>query len=98
MPRHKHPIPISMPLTAGVTIEGVFHPRQSGDSTTPPVESYVDPDSLRITGRPDLVALWLDDLSVDANFLFYSEEISDGWLNELASQLREHHEDRDHIL
>jgi len=87
-----------MPLTAGVTIEGVFHPRQSGDRTTPPVESYVDPDSLRITGRPDLVALWILDTGISFCEPTTSKDERGSWIETLASQLREHHEDRDHIL
>ncbi len=84
-----------MCLTAGVVLQGTIHAAQRGDRDTPPVTSYVDPDSLEITGRPDRVALWLIDSNITAPDSLSSEEECAAFLENLASQLRDHHEESD---
>ena len=79
-----------MKLAVGVHLEGTFHFAREGDRNTP---SYVCPDSLKIIGRPDLVALWIADIDV-ADALNRKESRAT-FLEDLASQLRDHHEESD---
>ena len=80
-----------MKLAEGVHLEGTFYCARPGDRNTPSIESYVDQDSLQIIGRPDRVLVWFSDIDI------HHQDIGDAqdravWLDGLASQLRDHHE------
>ena len=84
---------VSMEVARGVEVRGVYHDRQSGDPDTPAAESWVDPDSLEIAGRPDLVAQYLADEGIDAADWDLNPEARASLLADLAESLRIHHED-----
>jgi hypothetical protein len=91
--KHIHntdPYEVSIDLLPGLELSGTYHPEQPGDRDTPAVGSYVDVDSLTISGRPDLVAEWAEGWG--------DGDDPNGWkLNNLADDLRQNHEEKNEI-
>lgn len=79
----------------GVEVSGLYHDTDRGDFWTPTNHSWVDPDSLEITGRPDLVAQYLADNGIDASEWDEKPDSRGGYLADLANDLREHVEEQD---
>lgn len=84
-----------MEVTAGVEISGMYHPAQRGDRDTPAVHSWVDPDSIKITGRPDRVAYWFYDSGVSPGRWDEAASLRGAFMHDLAEDLRIRHEETD---
>jgi hypothetical protein len=83
-----------MEVAPGVMLEGQFHAGSTGDRDVPGESSWVDVDSLKVSGRPDLVALWVFDACPDlGDWGEAGCPKRSAFLEELAGRLRGHHEE-----